>query len=55
MKLMAIGATAAKNPPDTASSNKNSHVARAGAPSRRLVIQPIQPTAAADMSIHFAK
>jgi len=54
MKLMATGATAAKDPPDVASSNITARGSRRSA--EPAAAQPTHPaTAAADMSIHFAK
>ena len=50
MKVMAMGANAARAPPDAARRARKHHVVRLGARSRRLAIQPSQPIPAPTIS-----
>src|ERR1022692_4647251 len=43
MKVMALGANAARAPPDAARRARKHHVVRSEAPCRRLAIQPSHP------------
>ena len=54
MKVMAMGANAARTPPEAARRTRKHHVVRSEVARRRLAIQPSHPIAAPTISADLA-